>query len=134
MVTRRPVNSAVVPHPLTYEMKSSPPLIYREPQPISRQEAERIFAHGTSADVATALVDITFHDPDWQWLQDKCLAFTGNADASVRQIAITCLGHVARIHGRLDLETVLPVLDKLSTDSALVTDDALDDIRMFVET
>lgn len=85
-------------------------MIHREPRAVSREEAARIFASGNAKEIAAALVDITFHDPDWRWLQSKCLSFTPNNDSIVRRAAITCLGHVARIHKRLDLETVLPVI------------------------
>jgi hypothetical protein len=109
-----------------------PSMIYHEPQPLSRDEAEHIFAsHDTSA-IASALVDIAFHDGDWRWVQNKCLGFARHPAPAVRQVAVTCLGHVARIHRTLDLAAVLPVLDELSRDSSVTTEDALDDIRMFV--
>jgi hypothetical protein len=108
------------------------PMIYREPQPISRAEAEHIFASGDADAIASALVDITFHDRDWRWVQNKCIGFARVDNSVVRQAAVTCLGHVARIHRKLDLETVLPVVDELSGGPALTTQDALDDIRMFV--
>ena len=107
-------------------------MIYREPQPIDRRDAEHIFASGDANQIASTLVDVTFHDPDWRWVQNICLGFA-HADAPVvRQAAVTCLGHVARIHRTLDLETVLPVLDELAADPAVTTEDALDDIRMFI--
>ena len=109
-----------------------PSMIYREPRPISREEAARIFASGDANEIASALVDIAFHDRDWRWVQNKCLCFARDSAPVVRQVAVTCLGHVARIHRMLDLETVLPVLNELSRDPAVTTDDALDDIRMFI--
>ena len=108
------------------------PMIYREPQAISRDKAEHIFASGDANQIASALVDIAFHDRDWRWVQNKCLGFARDGNPGVRQVAITCLGHVARIHQTLDLETVLPVLDELAGDPAVITEDALDDIRMFI--
>lgn len=107
-------------------------LIYREPQAISRAEAENIFASGNTDEIASALVDITFHDSDWRWLQNQCLSLARNDALGIRQIAVTCLGHIARIHRTLDLETVLPVLTELSSDPAIVIDDTLDDIRRFI--
>ena len=109
-----------------------PSLIYEEPKPISRTEAEQVFASNDSYAIESALVNIAFHDDDWHWVQDKCLGFTSHPEPPVRQVAITCLGHVARIHGKLDLAVVLPVLKKLSRDPDVDTEDTLNDIRMFL--
>jgi len=100
---------------------------------MTREEAESAFASGDSEEIAFALVNVAFHDPDWRWVQEKCLGLAQNDIAAVRQIAVTCLGHVARIHRELDLERVLPVLNKLSRDSEVHVEDALDDIRMFMK-
>lgn len=107
-------------------------LKYQEPHPISREEAEAAFASRDSERTAHALVNVAFHDADWRWVQERCLGFARDDVAAVRQIAVTCLGHVARIHQQLDLERVLLALDELSRDSEVQVEDALDDIRMFV--
>src|SRR5882724_6172059 len=109
-----------------------PSMIYCEPQPIDRRDAEHIFAPGDANQIASTLVDVTFHDPDWRWVQNVCLGFAHAEAPAVRQVAVTCLGHIARIHRKLDLETVLPVLKELAEDPAVTTEDALDDIRMFI--
>ena len=99
---------------------------------LKRQEAENIFASGDANEIASALIDIALHDRDWCWVQNKCLGFARDGNPVVRQAAVTCLGHVARIHRELDLETVLAVLNELSGDPAVTTEDALDDIRIFI--
>jgi hypothetical protein len=103
-----------------------------EPQPITREEAEAAFASGAPEEITSALVNTAFYDPDWRWVQEKCLGFARSDIAAVRRIAVTCLGHVARIHQKLDLEIVLPVLDELSHDPEVRVEDALDDIEMFM--
>jgi hypothetical protein len=105
-------------------------MIYREPQPISVGEAERILASNDSNAIASTLVDIAYHERDWA--QNKCLAFARYPEPNVRQVAVNCLGDIARIHRTLDLARVLPVLDDLSGDTEVTTEDALDDIRMFI--
>jgi hypothetical protein len=107
-------------------------LTYHEPQPITREEAEFAFVSGNPEEIASALLSVAFYASDWRWVQDTCLGFARNDIASVRQIAVTCLGHVARIHRKLDLEKVLPVLYELSHDPELQVGDALDDIQMFM--
>ena len=107
-------------------------LTYQEPHPITRDEAKAAFASGDPERIAHALVNVAFHEADWRWVQERCLGFARADVAAVRQIAVTCLGHMARIHGRLDLDRVLPVFDELSRDPEVQVDDALDDIRMFM--
>src|SRR5215211_4047299 len=102
---------------------------YNAPRPITHEEAESAFASGDSKEIASALVNVAFHDLDWRWVQDTCLGFARNDVAEVRQIAVTCLGHVARIHQKLDLEIVLSVLDELSHDPEVQVEDTLDDIQ-----
>lgn len=106
-------------------------LTYQEPHPISREEAEAAFASSDPERITRALVGVAFHDSDWRWVQEKCLGFARDDVAAVRQIAVTCLGHVARVHRQIDLERVLPVLGELSRDPEVQVDDALDDIQMF---
>src|SRR5919205_72563 len=93
-----------------------PKLIYQEPHPITREEAEAAFTSGDPERISRALVNVAFYDDDWRWVQEQCLGFTRNDVAAVRQIAVTCLGHVGRVHRRLDLERVLPAFDELSHD------------------
>ena len=131
MKSRRRVNSTVVPQSLANDKELSR-MIYREPQPISRGEAERILASNDSNAIAATLVDLAYHERDWRWAQDKCLAFARYPEPNVRQVAINCLGDIARIHRTLDLATVLPVLEELSGDADVTTEDALDDIRTFI--
>jgi hypothetical protein len=107
-------------------------LKYREPHPVSREAAEAAFDSENPEQIAEALVNVAFHDTDWRWAQERCLGFLRDDVAAVRQIAVTCLGHLARIHRRLDLERVLPALDEVSHDPAVQVEDALDDIHMFI--
>jgi hypothetical protein len=112
-------------------------LTYQEPHPISRDEAESAFASGDSERIAEALVNVAFHDTDWRWVQDNCLVFGRSDAAPLRYIAASCLGHVARIHGRLDLDKVMPVLKELLNDSETYVkasaEDAIEDIRIFMK-
>lgn len=107
---------------------------YEEPQPIERSDAERAFASGDPAHITDALVRATHSDPDWMWLQKQCVRFLSSDSAEVRGLAATCLGHIARIHGRLDLDTVIPLLTRAKSDPVTGgrAEDALDDISTFI--
>jgi len=85
-------------------------------------------------EACTELVCLVFSDSDPAWLQQRCLALFDHPSHEIRAFAITCLGHIARIHRTLDLEAVLPELERMRADREGVSiriDDALDDISMF---
>lgn len=107
---------------------------YHQISPISREEAEEIFIQGEPNSSCDALLGLTYYDSDWLWVQDKCLELIREADIQVKGCAINCLGHLARIHHRLELDKVVPVLKELSRDEVLryKAEDALDDIDLFM--
>lgn len=105
--------------------------LYREPLPISRKDAETEFSSDVSERICEALVSVTLNETDWRWVQEKCLHFITSSYPDVRGLAVTCLGHLARIHRKLDLEKVLPILKNLQNDAEIGgrVEDALDDIE-----
>ena len=106
-----------------------------EVKPISQSEAEAGLASGMPDIICDALIRITYHDPNWHWVQDKCLELASHPDPQVSGLAVTCLGHLARIHRVLDVEKVLPTLRRLQDDPKISgrVADALDDINMYLE-
>jgi hypothetical protein len=107
---------------------------YENPEHISKDAAERLFSIGRDAATAEVLVAVALNEPDWRWVERKCLQFLANGSIDVKRVAITCLGHIARILGRLDAEIVLPALDGFRNDPLLAgtVQDAIDDITMFL--
>jgi hypothetical protein len=108
---------------------------YEQPAPMSRDDAERALQSPDPEEICAALLASALHDPDWRWVQEQCLLGLQHSSEQVRALALTCLGHVARIHGHLDMERVLPVLTELRAHPALAgrVEDVLDDIEMFLE-
>jgi hypothetical protein len=107
---------------------------YGEPVPLTRADAEKIFASSDSDAICEALVAVALNDPDWRWTQDRCIEFTHSAEWALRAIAATCLGHLARIHGMLDFAAVKPRLVELMKDSRTrgYAESTAGDIKMFM--
>jgi hypothetical protein len=107
---------------------------YREPQAITKEEAAQAFASADVEQINDALIGLTYHDPDGQWVQDQCLALLDYPDDDVRGLAATCLGHLARIHRNLDRDRVVTALEGLRDDPAIGgrVQDALDDIAIYL--
>ncbi|MBX3467014.1 MAG: hypothetical protein KF878_08960 [Planctomycetes bacterium] len=84
---------------------------------VDREQVARAFEAGDPDLLSGALISVAFHDPDWRWAQDRCLEALEHPSPVVRGLAATCLGHVARIHRRLDLALVRPRLEALRQDA-----------------
>lgn len=106
---------------------------YEEIGPIPRAQAETMLADGTSEEKTRALLAVALNGEDRVWVQQWCLDLLESEDSNVRRIAVICLGHVARIHGEIDRDVVVPRLRRLSSDPAVAGDaeNALEDIEIF---
>ena len=101
---------------------------------VSKEAAELLLSTGGSDKICETLVSLAFHEPDWRWVQTKCLHFLNSEDASIAAVSATCLGHLARIHRKLDRAEVLSALTaKLDTEEVSgPAADAIDDISRFM--
>lgn len=108
---------------------------YQEPLAFNRQLLEDAFDSDDEGLICEALLSMAFHEPDWEWAQDKCLDELESNRPRVRAIAATCLGHIARIHRVLDKEKVIFALKRHLVDEGVAgqAEDALDDIDVFVD-
>lgn len=111
-------------------------LKYHEPEPLSKEMALRVFASGDSSEICHTLVATAFYEDDWQWVQNICLGFLRNEDPDIRGLAATCLGHIARIHRKLEKSRVLialiPLLKDADTSVVAKVEDAISDITWFM--
>lgn len=98
---------------------------YQQVLPIGRDAAKEAFSSGQPDQIVDALASLAFYASDWRWVQDTCLSFVESLDMNVRRIA--------RIHGKLDMEKVRPVLNRFCRDAVLAgtVEDVLEDIEMF---
>ena len=102
----------------------------------NKKDFEEIFLSNDKRNIIDALMFITFNFDDINWIQDKCLFlinFSENDD--IKRLAMTCLGHIARIHGKIKHEQIVPVLSSYldTNDLSGSAEDALDDIAMFTK-
>lgn len=72
-------------------------------------------------------------DSDWIWLQNTALGLVNGEDPNARIIAIRAFGDIARIHRLLNLERVLPALQKIEDPELQgYVEDTIDDLRVFL--
>ncbi|MFB7500363.1 hypothetical protein ACFC09_37780 [Streptomyces sp. NPDC056161] len=90
---------------------------------------------GSDTRLATrALLALTYDDPDRRAVEVILLRqISPEVDDQVRALAVTCMGHIGRIHQAVSVD-VVNCLEGLLNDPILGgrAEDALDDIRSFV--
>jgi hypothetical protein len=104
---------------------------YVEIPPREREELEAAFKSNDPNVVCNALYSAAQHEADWRWSQGHCLKMLNHESLLVRSSALIALGEIALFRGHLDLETVLPEMQRFANDPALApfVEDALDNIR-----
>ncbi|MET9966764.1 hypothetical protein ABZZ80_12825 [Streptomyces sp. NPDC006356] len=101
------------------------------------RDALTVHIRGTDIDRATrALLAFTYDEPEREVIEallTECLDPAGPAvDPQVRALAVTCVGHVARIHGEIGPDLVARVRGLLQDPGVGGrAEDALDDIASF---
>lgn len=104
--------------------------------PLTAAEIAQSFQSGNTAAISQTLVALALYDSDWKKVETYCLEFLEHPDAGVRRVAATCIGHLARIHHRLNLHLVLPALYRHQVDQgeyvAGNVDNALSSIERFM--
>jgi hypothetical protein len=101
---------------------------------MSREQIEKDLASGESKSMSYAVLSASLYDADWHWAQAICLRFLDSPDKLVRWNAATGFSHIARIHGRLDIDIVIPRLKALLNDPDVApnVEDSLSEIEWFL--
>lgn len=76
-----------------------------------------------------------FNLNDSRWLQEFCMQCANDGDSDIAGLAITGIGHIARMYGGVDLETVVPFLEDIKNKNTTLSgraEDALEDIQIFM--
>lgn len=101
----------------------------------TRQELDDALTRGDDDAAQATLLSLGLHDPDGEWVQNRCLELLNHPSWALRSVAATCLGHVARIHGKIDRDRVLPALRKALKDRRTegYAEQAIEDIETFAK-
>ena len=96
-------------------------------------DLERLLSSDDSGIVTTALLDMTFNISDIDSIQSICIEMSNSPNNDIANLAVICLGHIARLHGAIDKTTIDFLKSKLN-DKRIggSAQDALDDIEIFV--
>jgi len=106
---------------------------YEEPEPMAWDDAMAAIASGDEVRATKALVSLAYFWKSRVDLEDLYVPLLSHCNSTIRGLAATCLGHVARIHGHIRKDVVVPALKRLVADPEVggIAEDALEDIRSF---
>ena len=109
-------------------------LVNEDAGPISLGRAERAIASGDPREISLALLRLALHGPNFERAEQLAHEHLTHADVWVRRNAATALGHIARVHGELDVNAALRALHVLREDPEMTdwADAALDDFEMYL--
>jgi hypothetical protein len=107
---------------------------FKNIEPMSRESIQIALQSNDAELTCNALLAAVYFDPDWQWAQELCLQHLEDKDINVCALAATCLGHIARIHRRIDKSRVLGAIEAKMVDEKIkgILEDVVDDINSFV--
>jgi hypothetical protein len=113
---------------------SSRKLVNQDRGPISAAVAQRALDSGDPREISLALLRLALHGPDWKRAEQLAREHGIHPDVTVRRNAATSLGHIARVHGRMDVDASLRLLHAMREDPEVTdwADAALDDFEMFL--
>ena len=90
-------------------------MIYEEPQPITREQAEAAVISGSPDEAAQALISVALHEQDRNWAESLCLRGLKDPREEVVAAAITGFGHLARLHRKVSPAVVRRFADFTET-------------------
>lgn len=82
------------------------------------------------------LLMLTMSSDNREWIEDLCIEIINSQrDVELCGLAVTCLGHLARIHRTISQKKVMDVLKPLIKNAELSgrVDDAISDINFFTK-
>lgn len=85
--------------------------------------------------IAETLLYIAFNVNDTEWATELFMEYADTADEDISGLALTCLGHLARINGTINREMIIPFLiRKIENTEGIISaraQDAIDDINTY---
>jgi hypothetical protein len=111
-------------------------LIFHNPEKEEKQEVLKILKSGDSGAICNTLVAVAFHEEDLNFCIKVIVECLNHPDDNVKGLAVLCIGHLARIHGELPEDIVIPIMLKALKSKVKAVKDrvvhAMSDIHVFM--
>jgi hypothetical protein len=106
---------------------------YQSPVRVPKVEIDQVLASGTPEAVADACLSIAYFEDDWEWVLKRLTAVACDLSRpdSLRNLAVTCVGHLVRRTHSVDVAMAKEFLLSLAHDQAVAS--AVSDAWMICE-
>jgi hypothetical protein len=113
--------------------RSADMLKYEEPKPISKEAVQKALSGSDEGTACEALVRAACTSNDRQWVEATLVSALSDGRVAVRKAALVALGDLVRVHHRIDLNVVIPLLGNFLRDPVLygTATDTLAEIATF---
>ena len=103
-----------------------------------KKEIDRLEREKNWMGLSSYIYFLSLNDDDSDFAFKTCYFFSQHENENVRGMAILGFGHIAQKHDRIDLETVLPIIEKAKLDKSEFVrhkaNDATDDLEFLIKT
>ena len=110
---------------------------YERVKDFDKERLLELLNSDNEADIINALLSIVLNGSDYDLSMKKSIKFAHHESEWVKGCAIECLGHISRIHNKIDLTSVKDIVSNglRSTSKIIVgkTESAVDDITHFMQ-
>lgn len=108
---------------------------HRDPVEIPKADIDRMLESSVPEATVDACLSIAYFEVDWEWALTRLsgVAFDLDRPDPLRNLAVTCIGHLVRRNRTVDVAMAEQLLLRLAADRAVAgaASDALDDLHMF---
>ena len=110
---------------------------YEAIEPRSQEEVESAISRNDADELSHAVLSAALYSDDPIWAEGVCSRLAKHEHSNVRGNAILGFGHIARMHQRLDEQSVKPLLEAALRDESDYVrgqaDAAADDVEFFLK-
>lgn len=105
---------------------------------LTRDEVAIRLLKGDPRELQYVAVSVALFSDDLSWAQEVCVQLAEHPDPLVRGNALLGFGHIARRFGELNLDIIMPIVDRARHDPEeeeyvrFQANDAFDDIQHYV--
>lgn len=95
----------------------------------ARAFIERAERDDDLAALVRGVISVAIHEPDFAYAQALCVRLAAHCNFNVRGNALQAMGHLIRMHGRLDESAVRPILDSALLDESEYVRSQAEEVR-----
>ncbi len=103
----------------------------------SKEDIEKALADNNANELLLMVLSVALYSDDFEYAENFCIQLSNHEHFNVRGNAIQALGHIARIHGKLNENKIKPIIEKALKDKNKVVRgnaiDAKDDTKQFLD-